>query len=458
MLEYWTKPPIDPIIKIYVFNYTNIQDVLNGVDKRIKLKEVGPYVYRERIEKIGVNFEGHSITFNVRHLVIVNLWGNFKLSFGDFQENSSHTFVPHLSHNLTEDDVITVPNIPFISGISTVNSMGFIGQFGFKTILASTKPKEFQNLTVAKYFLGYTDDFMSLVSRVKWDFNPEDVGILSPRRGVTKKSMTIDAGTGADAYNVGRVYAVGGETKLNIWKSEECNQVAGSDGVIYGPRSVQAKDDLQVYLPNFCRALPLVFDREEKISGMRSFVYKAPFGVFSSPENFPANEFFCEPKNAKQKHVDGLLDVSECIDGNPPIFVSHPHFMEGDASLFEHFDGLTPNQQKHESYAYIHPRLSVPLFGVSRTQVNLRLSHFGKYFKNFPDGMVLPLAWIETTTEEFPEHIKTRLFLSTVVVDYLENFLKFGSLLSFLFTSLFLIVNHTHVVKNIAKLVRKILK
>lgn len=79
MLEYWTKPPIDPLIKIYVFNYTNIQDVLSGVDKRIKLKEVGPYVYRERIEKIGLNFEGHSITFNVRHLVNVNFWGKFKL-------------------------------------------------------------------------------------------------------------------------------------------------------------------------------------------------------------------------------------------------------------------------------------------------------------------------------------------------------------------------------------------
>lgn len=66
MLTYWVKPPIDPVLKIYVFNYTNIADVLNGVDKRIKLEEIGPYVYRERVEKTGLRFEGHRITFYVR--------------------------------------------------------------------------------------------------------------------------------------------------------------------------------------------------------------------------------------------------------------------------------------------------------------------------------------------------------------------------------------------------------
>lgn len=66
MLEYWTKPPFDPLLKVYVFNYTNIFDVLNGNETIIKLKEVGPYVYHERVEKTGLKFDGHEITFYVR--------------------------------------------------------------------------------------------------------------------------------------------------------------------------------------------------------------------------------------------------------------------------------------------------------------------------------------------------------------------------------------------------------
>lgn len=65
MLDYWINPPFDPIIKIYVFNYTNIANVTKGVDKLIRLEQVGPYVYREQIVKTGLTFEGHKITFFV---------------------------------------------------------------------------------------------------------------------------------------------------------------------------------------------------------------------------------------------------------------------------------------------------------------------------------------------------------------------------------------------------------
>lgn len=71
MLDYWIKPPIDPILKIYVFNYTNIVDVLSGLEKRIKVEELGPYIYRERIEKTGLTYEGHRITFHVRFIAII---------------------------------------------------------------------------------------------------------------------------------------------------------------------------------------------------------------------------------------------------------------------------------------------------------------------------------------------------------------------------------------------------
>lgn len=69
MFEYWTKPPIDPIIRAYVFNYTNIFKVLDGVDKLIELEEVGPYVYREQTLKTGLKIEGDLISFMVKAML-----------------------------------------------------------------------------------------------------------------------------------------------------------------------------------------------------------------------------------------------------------------------------------------------------------------------------------------------------------------------------------------------------
>lgn len=299
---------------------------------------------------------------------------------------------------------------------------------------------------------------MNLISKIKWDFNPEDVGILAPRRGVSKQSVTIFSGTN-DKNKVGKVFALDNRTNVNIWKTEECNRVTGNDGVIYGPEQVQNKKDLAVFLPNICRSLPLVFDKEVKIiNGMRSYRYKAPFGSFSTQKSYPENKFYCELKDLKEETIDGVLEVSKCIDGNPPIFVSHPHFMEGDPKLFEHFDGLSPNETLHNSFAFLHPRLSIPFFGVSRMQLNLKVNHFGKYYKKFPDGIILPLAWIETTTEEFPESIMTRLFLATTVVDYLENFFKYGSLISLILSAFVLGAQNFCSLKYNAVMIRKAIK
>ena len=359
-------------------------------------------------------------------------------------------FIPHLSKGLSIFDLLTVPNIPLISAIPNVNQLGFLEKFGFKTILGSTKPREFQNLTASKYFNGYNDSFMNLIEKVKWDFKAEDVGILAPRRGVTKKSVTVYSGTG-NVYDIGKVVAMDSQDKVKIWKTDRCNQVSGSDGVIYGPSLVQKREVVQVYLPNFCRSLPLVFDKEVKVlNGLRSFKYKAPFGTFSA-----TNEFYCEPQSFKGKHIDGVLDVSGCIDGTPPIFISHPHFMEADPELYKHLDGIKPDENLHSSYAFIHPRLAVPLYGVSRMQLNLKVNHFGNYFRNLPDGIILPLVWIETTNEEIPDFLRKRLFLSTVIVDLLETLIKFASVVCSSVSIFYLTFNSTSSFMGIIKLLRK---
>lgn len=41
---FWSKPPVEPIIRIYVYNVTNADEFLNNGTKP-QLDELGPYVY-----------------------------------------------------------------------------------------------------------------------------------------------------------------------------------------------------------------------------------------------------------------------------------------------------------------------------------------------------------------------------------------------------------------------------
>lgn len=42
----WEKPPLPVIMQVYMFNITNAEAFLSGVDKKLKVVEVGPYVYQ----------------------------------------------------------------------------------------------------------------------------------------------------------------------------------------------------------------------------------------------------------------------------------------------------------------------------------------------------------------------------------------------------------------------------
>lgn len=138
-----------------------------------------------------------------------------------------------------------------------------------------------------------------------------------------------------------------------------------------------------------------------------------------------------------------MLDISDCIEGSPPVFVSYPHFTEGDAKLLDKLEGLYPNRSNHAAYAYLHPRLGFPLFGISRMQINLKVSSFGRDYEKF-NGLILPLAWIETSIEEVPVKFKILFYMSTYVVDVVEVILKYGSIIALIYTLSCLIINLEH--------------
>lgn len=44
-LKLFRKPLTPSLVKVHIFNYTNFKDFVDGYDEKLKVKEVGPYVY-----------------------------------------------------------------------------------------------------------------------------------------------------------------------------------------------------------------------------------------------------------------------------------------------------------------------------------------------------------------------------------------------------------------------------
>lgn len=47
MFDLWRKPPVHPVMRIYIYNVTNAEEFLNRGDADVKpiLDELGPYTY-----------------------------------------------------------------------------------------------------------------------------------------------------------------------------------------------------------------------------------------------------------------------------------------------------------------------------------------------------------------------------------------------------------------------------
>ncbi|XP_055387931.1 lysosome membrane protein 2 isoform X3 [Condylostylus longicornis] len=111
--RYWQRPGVIRLTRVYLFNVTNPDGFLFG--EKPKVEEVGPFVYREDMEKVNVNFYDN-LTVSYQHKKILQ-------------------FVPELS--IDKNTKVITPNIPLLRNgtlteISTINT-GFTGmeEFGY---------------------------------------------------------------------------------------------------------------------------------------------------------------------------------------------------------------------------------------------------------------------------------------------------------------------------------------
>lgn len=58
--ELWLNPEPELRLNVYIFTVENANEFLNGIDSKIKIKEIGPVVYREYLQHEDVVFHENS--------------------------------------------------------------------------------------------------------------------------------------------------------------------------------------------------------------------------------------------------------------------------------------------------------------------------------------------------------------------------------------------------------------
>ena len=143
--ESWLRPPVQPHLEGYAFNVTNAKDVLNGA--KPKLQEVGPFIYKSTTLKDSDDN--------------VQFWGDGTLTY---RPRKVYTLVPEKSVGNPDDMMITVPNIPYWTGVwkGQKKGSGFAKNTAFGLIQDNGLNAPFIDVSFSGLLWGYKDELPCL--------------------------------------------------------------------------------------------------------------------------------------------------------------------------------------------------------------------------------------------------------------------------------------------------------
>ncbi|XP_049942044.1 scavenger receptor class B member 1-like isoform X1 [Schistocerca serialis cubense] len=399
LYEHWRNPPVPIKHNVFVFNVTNADGFLHRGEK-LRVEEVGPYVYSEHLDNVVLNFNDNGTITYI--------------------PNRTETFSEELSERNAKEDIVIIPNLALIALISIVHKYPFYLRWLAIKMLAPLNLQPFISITVNELMLGYEDPLVTLgntflskslpitkigifylIQRMNDTItmftNPDDLSRTDP------KLYSIDVMNGSpglENWGYGEKYV---ETANGTIVPEllKCNSARGTyEGVIL-PRYLPENETMWVYRKYFCRPIPAVFGKNVTAYGLKLRQYKLKDDAYDTPDKNPDNSCYCDGQN-RDCLPAGVAEVSPCYF-NVPAAISNPHFLNGDESLLQAIDGLSPDQEKHESYFSVSTDLGLPIEGNCKIQINLIARTSGMKSISAFHGMFLPIIWFETVIGPYPD-------------------------------------------------------
>ncbi|CAH0726868.1 unnamed protein product, partial [Brenthis ino] len=422
--QMWQKIPFALDFKVYLFNYTNADEVQKGALPIVK--EVGPYYFEEWKEKVEVEDQDDTDTINYK-----------KLDKFYFKKELSGS-------GLTGEEVIVMPNA-FMLGIVTIINrekpamLNMIGKaingifdnptdvfirvkvldLLFRGVVINCARTEFAPKAVCTALKKEAADSLIFEPNNQYRFS-----LFGMRNATVDKHMiTVRRGI-KNVMDVGKVVAIDGKMEQEIWK-DKCNEFEGTDGTVFPPFLTEF-DNLESFSGDLCRTFKPWYQKKTSYKGIKTNRYIANIGDLA---NDPELQCYCESPD--KCPPNGLMDLTKCIGA--PMYVSLPHFYDSDPQLLQNVKGLNPDVKEHEITIDFEPITGTPMEAKQRVQFNMQLIKVEKLelCKDLPD-VIAPLFWIEeglALNKTFVNMLKHQLFIPKRIVSVVRWMLvSFGFL------------------------------
>ncbi|OXB76634.1 UNVERIFIED_CONTAM: hypothetical protein H355_010498 [Colinus virginianus] len=365
----WLVPGSSVYRQFWIFNVENPSEVLN-LGARPKLEQRGPYTYR------------------VRYLPKENITENSNGTISYMLPNVAR-FEPDMSVG-TENDTITCLNLAVVAAPALYTN-NFILLL-LNTWIKSSKSNMLQNRTVKEILWGYKDPFLS---KVPFPLDPV-LGVFYPYNGTSDGLYRVYTGK-EDISKTAIIESYKNKRNLSYWEGH-CDLVNGTDGASFPP-FVKKNQVLRFFSSDICRSIYGVYQTTKNVKGIQLYRFTVPREAFASPVDVGDNYCFCTDQVISQNcTLAGVLDISSCKAGRP-VYISLPHFLHASESILHDVEGLSPNEDEHDTFLDVEPTTGFTLQFAKRLQVNLLVRPSTKIeaLSKVQKPYVFPILWLNET-------------------------------------------------------------
>uniref|UniRef100_A0A1I8C2M6 Glycoprotein n=1 Tax=Meloidogyne hapla TaxID=6305 RepID=A0A1I8C2M6_MELHA len=283
-------------------------------------------------------------------------------------------------------------------------------------------------------FDGYADPFIDQVCSLPFvNFVceqilelPDRIGLFYKKNGSSTGVFEVEDGHKDNGESLGKIITWNNSTSLpeSWWESAQALRIDGTDGTLMPPY-VSKTDVIPVFVAELCRTIDLVFQKEVEYAGVPLYRFIMPKDAWDW--NLPSNKGFCKSKTGKRLFKEqnsdclpvGLLDVSRCQIGEPPIVVSQPNFLYSPDYVQQSIEGIQfpAIQERDQIEIDVEPRLGTIIQAHRRFLIsismwkgaNLSLSELAHF-----QSSVVPVLEIDEyihVDDDSLDLIKTKLLL-----------------------------------------------
>lgn len=413
----YINPPFGTTANYHIYEIKNPREVLRGKEMKLGLK--GPYVYRSIILKENPAFlkSGDLLQFDsLRKMVpIEEKSANFDEKF--------YMLNPIVPGVLKQVRSMVIDRVPFqrITEPVVFNAVNvLLDNFNERLIVKTSARRLLDGRKVE-----LLDSITNLASR----FGLKSLVPPGPPENtfglVFVLNRTIDKieiWTGYKATEkFGDMSKWRGKQKMNIWSSNKCNAIEGTNGELFKPFIPKGKP-LKIFLYPLCRSFYLDPVEEVTLSNnMVALEYELSQRLYQGARSNPGNKCYCSDTRTYDCQFDGLMSMGPCFFDSP-IYFARGNLKGVDRRIRNLVDTDTVGKEISEKQSFYLDSTTGSLLAANLTFVAVFKFVKQPYMRDLSQVQNLTYAPLFSISESFlvPDEVVGPIKLLQYVIEYYE--------------------------------------